>query len=240
VSVTGSSFSFPARSSGSSYTISATAQPTGPWQTCSVQNGQGTIGGAPVTNVIVSCTTNAYAVSVNVAGLAGGTFQVSDGVDTIGTTPGTTTYTFPTPVASGTSVSVTPVGQPTYPFQTCTAQAPTTATVQGGPVTLNVSCTTNQYPLTVTVTMDAANPCGLTISDGVQSVAVSASAGSIPYYLYEPSGKTFTATWAGNFGTCQCALDQASTNFTSKGTLMSTTFWYSGSGVSLYCGAAIP
>src|SRR5258708_6668088 len=41
--------------SGSAYQVTIQAQPSGPVQTCSVTNASGTVGGAPVTNVDVTC-----------------------------------------------------------------------------------------------------------------------------------------------------------------------------------------
>ncbi len=43
----------------SSYNITVSTQPTNPSQTCVVANGAGTTGNADVTNIAVTCTTNA-------------------------------------------------------------------------------------------------------------------------------------------------------------------------------------
>ena len=51
------SFTFAgARASGSAYAVTVTAQPTGPSEVCTVANGSGTVGGANVTNVAVTCS----------------------------------------------------------------------------------------------------------------------------------------------------------------------------------------
>jgi len=54
------SFTFTAPlADGSVYTVSVLTQPTGPAQTCSIVNGGGTLAGADVTDVQVSCVTDA-------------------------------------------------------------------------------------------------------------------------------------------------------------------------------------
>src|SRR6202043_1922650 len=44
---------------GTAYDVTVKTQPTNPSQTCVVTNGMGTIGGANITNIAVTCTTNA-------------------------------------------------------------------------------------------------------------------------------------------------------------------------------------
>jgi hypothetical protein len=56
VAATSTSFAFAtAVASGASYSVTVKTQPAG--QTCAVTSGSGTVGGAPVTNVAVACTT---------------------------------------------------------------------------------------------------------------------------------------------------------------------------------------
>ncbi|MBW2459253.1 MAG: hypothetical protein JRI68_32450, partial [Deltaproteobacteria bacterium] len=42
--------------SGATYDVTVSVQPSSPQQDCVVQDGQGTVGGSPVTNVLVSCS----------------------------------------------------------------------------------------------------------------------------------------------------------------------------------------
>ena len=54
---TSGTFTFSSRvKNGKAYSVTVSAQPSNPAQTCTVHNGSGTINKAPVTNVIVSCT----------------------------------------------------------------------------------------------------------------------------------------------------------------------------------------
>ena len=57
--------------SGGGYAVTVAAQPTTPWQTCTVDSGSGGVAGGDVSNVTVTCTTNDYAVGGTVTGLAG-------------------------------------------------------------------------------------------------------------------------------------------------------------------------
>ncbi|NIP16743.1 MAG: hypothetical protein GWM87_00200 [Xanthomonadales bacterium] len=56
---------------GSAYAVTVKTQPSDPNQTCTVSNGSGTLAGANVTNVMVSCVTETYTVGGTVSGLAG-------------------------------------------------------------------------------------------------------------------------------------------------------------------------
>ena len=75
------------------------AQPTG--QTCTVANGSGTIGGADVTNVAVTCVTNTiprYTIGGTVSGLSGsGLVLRNNGTDNR-TVTANGSFTFATPL----------------------------------------------------------------------------------------------------------------------------------------------
>ncbi|HLK39603.1 MAG TPA: hypothetical protein VKU41_22765, partial [Polyangiaceae bacterium] len=65
-------FTFPTRlADGASYDVTVAVQPSG--ETCTVSNATGTVNGADVTNVTVSCTVNLYTIGGTVTGLPAGT-----------------------------------------------------------------------------------------------------------------------------------------------------------------------
>ena len=65
-------FAFPtAVSSGGTFSVSISAQPSNPTQTCVVTGGSGTVGGAAVTSVTVNCATDRFTISGSVTGLSG-------------------------------------------------------------------------------------------------------------------------------------------------------------------------
>ncbi|MDE2136221.1 MAG: beta-propeller fold lactonase family protein [Gammaproteobacteria bacterium] len=123
--------------SGASYTVTVATQPAG--QTCSVANGQGTVAGASVTSVAVTCVAVAtYAIGGTVSGLSGGQLTLDDnGADALPVTANGA-FTFSTKLASGASYAVTVAGQPAG--QLCTVSNGT-GTVAGADVTsVAVAC----------------------------------------------------------------------------------------------------
>jgi 6-phosphogluconolactonase (cycloisomerase 2 family) len=104
--------------SGSNYTVTVSTQPINPSQTCTVANDAGLIGGANVTNVAITCTTNSYTVGGAVSGLAGSGLVVqTNGANNVPVSA-SGTYTLAT-LPSGSAFNVTVLTQPTNPAQTC-------------------------------------------------------------------------------------------------------------------------
>jgi hypothetical protein len=100
----------------SSYAVIVHTQPTG--QTCTVQNGSGTMGAGNVTNVAVSCTLNSYTLGGSITGLnAGGLLVVNNlvlanGTDALTVQFGQTSFTFDQQVVFGSSYNVVVKTQP--------------------------------------------------------------------------------------------------------------------------------
>ena len=88
------------------YSVTVLTQPTE--QTCVVAGGEGSVTGAAVTTVEVTCTTNLYSVGGNASGIAAGdsvTLVINGGETLLVDADGT--FTFGTELASGTVYSVT-------------------------------------------------------------------------------------------------------------------------------------
>ncbi len=103
--------------SGATYTVVTTTNPTNPWQTCSVANPTGTVGGTAITDVNITCTTNHYTVGGTVTGLLGsGLVLKNNGTDDLPISVNGP-FTFTTTVASSSTYAVTVVTQPTTPSQ---------------------------------------------------------------------------------------------------------------------------
>jgi hypothetical protein len=130
--------------SGAVYGIVVRTQPTGPSQNCVVTNGDGTVGGADIDNVRVTCGTNTYSVGGAVNGLSGqGLVLVDEGGGEVTVAPGASSYGFA--MESGATYDISVRTQPEEPWQTCSV-ANGTGTVAGAPVTnATVTCTTNTY-----------------------------------------------------------------------------------------------
>ena len=139
--------------SGSPYAVSVLTQPTSPPQTCLVTggasgSGSGTVQGADVTNVTVTCATDTFKVGGTVTGLTGSglVLQNNGGNNTGVSADGP--FTFGTPVPSGSPYAVTVKTQPTKPAQTCKVtggdSGTGSGTVQGADVTtVTVTCATD-------------------------------------------------------------------------------------------------
>ncbi|MFO0680042.1 MAG: hypothetical protein U0169_26205 [Polyangiaceae bacterium] len=143
-------FAFPAQASGSTYNVTVATHPSSPAQTCVVTNGGGTVGGANVTAVGVTCTTNTYRVSGTVTGLSSLGLVLSNGADEIAV-GANGSFTFPVRVASGATYDVRVKTQPTAPSQTCTVTAGTGPVGSADVSSVQVSCATNSYTIGGTV-----------------------------------------------------------------------------------------
>lgn len=137
---------------GSAYAVTVKAQPTAPSQTCVVTGGAGSVAGADVTSVQVSCATDAFAVGGTLSGLAGGSVVLQDnGGDNL-TVSSDGAFTFPTKVPAGSAYAVTVKTQPTTPPQTCTVSAGTGTIVASAVTTVRVACARTLFKIGGTVT----------------------------------------------------------------------------------------
>jgi hypothetical protein len=205
-------FTFATRvASGASYAVTVLAQPSGPTQTCTVTNGSGTVGGANVTGVTVTCVTKKFTVGGTVTGLLGTGLVLQDNAGDDLPVGADGSFTFATPVSSGASYTVTILTQPSGPVQTCTVSAGV-GTVGSGNVTgVVVNCTTNTYTIggtvsglasTVVLQNNGGNDLTLT---GNGSFAFSAPVASGATYTVlvttQPSGPSQTCTVTSGTGT---------------------------------------
>jgi hypothetical protein len=179
--------------SGTTYSATASAQPTGLSQTCTVTNGAGTMGGANVTNVTVLCTTNTYAVGGTVSGLLGTGLVLRDNGGDGLTVTANGTFSFATPIASGSAYVATTFANPSTPSQTCVV------TNGGGTVTnaiianIVVSCTTNTYSIGGTLAGLSAADTVVLLDNGGSSLSLSAN-GAFAFATKVASGATYNAT----------------------------------------------
>lgn len=133
-------FSFPgALGSGSNYALTIRTQPTAPSQTCIASPAAGVVGATAVV-VAVTCTTDTFAVGVNVSGLLGSglTLQLNGGNDLpIGANG---RYEFATRILRGAGYAVT-VKTPSGRFrEKCLLGNATRGNLQADAI-VNVSCT---------------------------------------------------------------------------------------------------
>ncbi|MCC6312351.1 MAG: hypothetical protein IT345_15760, partial [Trueperaceae bacterium] len=97
---------------GVGYTVGVGTPPSGPAQTCTVSNGQGTMPSADVTDVSVTCVTDSYPVGGSVTGLEGTVWIQLNGDEVLGVTGGAGSFSFVTGVEDGQPYEVSIIGQP--------------------------------------------------------------------------------------------------------------------------------
>jgi large repetitive protein len=170
-------FTFAANvASGGAYAVSVVTQPSSPAQVCTVTNGTGTVGTAPVTNVAVSCATSSFTVGGTVFGLAGTglVLQNSGGDDLAIAADGS--FTFATSIISGGSFAVTVATQPSAPVQSCTVLGGSGTVGNSAVTSVSINCSTSQFAVGGTVT--GLTGTGLTVAlNGATPLAISSSGG---------------------------------------------------------------
>jgi 6-phosphogluconolactonase (cycloisomerase 2 family) len=179
---------------GTVYTVTASAQPTGPSQTCTVGTPHGTLNAN--VNLAITCVTNTYAISANVSGLSGASTglvlalnatsnPVIHASGTIALTP---------VLASGATYTVTVVTQPSTPTQSCLIPNPT-GPVTNAPITVAVNCST--VTGTVGGTISGLNTAtGLVLKDTVSGNTETVAASSTSFAITPAvnSGSAYTVT----------------------------------------------
>ena len=185
----------PLLASGTSFSVTVLAQPTGPSQTCTLSGASGTVGTGDVTTVSVSCRADTFNIGGNVTGLAGSGLVLHESASNQDAGPaGNGSWAFPLAVPSGSGYAVAVTIQPSGPSQTCTV-ANGTGTVGGGPVTnVNVTCVTQTF--TVGGTISGLTVSGLVLRNGAEDLPVAAGATSFTFATPVPSGGAYLVTVA--------------------------------------------
>ncbi len=188
--------------SGSSYGVTVAAQPGSPAQTCTPTSSSGTVSGANVTNVAITCATSSYTIGGAVSGLTGSGLVIrNNGGDDLAIS-GNGAFTFATALADGSSYNVTVATQPGSPAQTCTPTS-NSSTVSGANVTnVAITCTGGGAPPATT----------LILGVGIKTFNFSwaASAGATHYKLYEdPDGVSGFSQVGGNIAGTSTSVDIA-------------------------------
>ncbi len=134
---------------GAPYSVSITAQPNTPNQSCQITSGNasGNIGGSDETITVV-CTTISYTIGGNVSGLSGGnSVELQNNLTDNITVNANGGFVFPTALLDETNYSVTVLTQPAG--QTCLLSN-NTGTLGGGDVSdVNIACSTQSIGLDV-------------------------------------------------------------------------------------------
>jgi hypothetical protein len=141
---------------GASYAVTVLTQPSNPTQSCSVSSGSGMVTSTNVTGIVVNCTSGSFTVGGSVTGLVGSGLALQNNGGNDLAIPSNGSFTFSTPISTGSPYAVTVRTQPGVFEQTCT--------VTGG-----------------TGTMGAANVSNVQVAcGGVKSITLGGGGGQIP------------------------------------------------------------
>ncbi|MGR4870308.1 lactonase family protein [Variovorax sp. LARHSF232] len=177
---------------GAAYAVTVKAQPSSPAQTCTVNNGSGTIASAEVDNVKVICATNSYLVGGTVSGLGGsGLLLQNNGADDLAVAADGS-FVFAQPVASGAAYAVTVKTQPGAPAQTCSVSR-ASGTVSASAVSdLTVMCSTRSF--TVSGTVSGLVGSGLALRNNAGDDLAVAANGAFSFSVPVASGADYGVT----------------------------------------------
>lgn len=201
-------FSFPPIASGTAYTVSVSAQPTGPAQTCTVANGTGTVGNANVGNVVVTCVSLSYTIGGAIAGLSGtGLVLQNNGKNDLTIPAGATQFTFAGSVPPGTAYSVSALAQPSSPAQTCSV-ANATGNANANVTNVVVNCVSNTA--TVGGSVSGLSGSGLSLLlNGAAPLAVASGATSFTFPGPLAPGSSYTVAIGAHPAGQTCTLANA-------------------------------
>ena len=175
--------------SGASYDVTILQQPAG--ANCVVTNGSGTVGTTNIANILITCTPNNYSISGALSGLLGGrslTLQDNGGNST--TVAANGTFSFSSPVPSGSNYAVTIMTQPAG--QTCSVTNGSGLVAAADITNVSISCSDNTYNVAVSVTGGSAG--GLVLqNNGADNLAVAAS-GTFNFNTPVASGSPYSVT----------------------------------------------
>jgi uncharacterized repeat protein (TIGR03803 family) len=174
---------------GSTYAI--TVASTSGSLTCSVAAATGAVGTANIANVVVTCAPLAFALGGSISGLNGAGLVLANGTDSLGVAAGATSFTLPTPVATGSSYTVSVRTQPAGVACSVTQGSgimPTAAVTS-----VRVSCTDQPFSLGGHISGLGMNT-GLVLANGTDSLSVAAGATTFIMPTRVPFASSYAVT----------------------------------------------
>lgn len=191
--VANSPFAFAtALADGAAYEVTVRRPPTNPAQVCSISNGSGTVAGGNITNIAINCVSSSFTVGGIVSGLAGAglVLQLNGDGDMPITSDGS--FTFATPLSSGTQYRVNVAAAPTNPAQTCTVAGGAGTMGSSNVTTVRVTCAARTFAVGGTVV--GLQGSGLVLqNNGSDDLAVNAD-GSFKFAAVLASGAAYNVT----------------------------------------------
>jgi hypothetical protein len=155
---------------GASYAVTVRTQPAG--EQCSVGNATGTMAGANVTNVAVTCAVLAHSLGGSISGLPSAGLVLGNGADTVAPAAGALSFAFATPVAEGGAYAVAVQAQPTG--ATCSVGNGSGTMGTSDVNAVAVTCSPNAYHLSGAIS--GLGAAGLVLANGSDTVSPAAGA----------------------------------------------------------------
>lgn len=150
---------------GGGYSITVETSPSTLSQNCTVTNGNGTISGTVISNVMVACEVSKFTVGGTITGyLSNGLSLQNNNGDTLSVS-GNGRFTFSTPLFDGSSYSVAVLSQPVNPAQLCVVS--NGAEWLAGTEISSVSINCNSVPTASNVTITAKNGGSVAVGDNL-------------------------------------------------------------------------
>jgi hypothetical protein len=167
-------FAFPTQiPSGSPYSVTVKTQPTGPLQSCSVQNGAGTVADRDIDNIVITCALREFTIGGSISNLKGtGLVLVNNGGDPLSPTADGP-FTFPTAMLTGSTYNVTVGNLPSRPRQFCQVSNGAGTVAEANVTNIGVSCFTIGFGVGGTVS--GLDSPGLELQSNGEKLAIAAN-----------------------------------------------------------------
>lgn len=191
---------------GGKYAVTVLTQPA--FQTCIVTNGTGTVMGADVTNVSITCTNPTFTVGGNVSGLTGSGLALQDnGGDNLPlTTNGA--FTFAKGLLGGSTYAVTIFTQPSGQY--CSVTMGTGTVASADITTVSVSCAV-ATPYTIGgMVKGLPTPGSVVLQDNLADNLTVSANGSFTFATSVVQGHPYSVTVLTNPTGYYCAVSMGS------------------------------
>jgi len=184
------SFQMPtALNAGAGYAVTVNTQPAG--QTCTVADGSGTVGTANISNVVVTCSNQAYILGGTISGLMSAGLVLANGIETLSVAADASSFSFPGGVAYGSSFAITVHTQPAG--QACSVSSGTGTMAAHDVTTVTVTCAGQEFALGGTIS-GLGHRTGLVLANGNDTLSVSANATAFTMPAQIVFGSTYAVT----------------------------------------------
>jgi hypothetical protein len=173
---------------GSSYKVTVATQPSG--EACAVSNATGTVSGAAVTTVAVTCTDQPFDLGGSISGLNSAGLVLANGTDTLNVASGATVFTMPTPVDFDSAYTVRVQTQPTG--LTCSVSHGTGTMPASAVTSVTVACSPQSFALGGSIS--GLTSGGLQLTDGPDALTIASGATSFTFLSPVAFGSTYAVT----------------------------------------------